>query len=650
MHYNYYFDICAMCILVTIALTSLSRRWVPSYRQRAYLMLFFTTFMAAFSERVETHLQMFPIDVPWYHLAEMVCGSVYFICHLGSGFFYLKYILSVLDIYVDYRKLSDYLMVILDFTIGIILVVINFFYPILFYYDESGIYHRESFIFLYYILAGYYIFFGLIMMHRYKKLMRLRTKMVVFSYVILVLAGLITQYFLPTVLIENFFSTISITLVYISLQNPSEMIDENLNILNRKAFLEGLDIKTDRKSSHTTIFVTIDNIRALSDEIGYTQAEGVLKKISAYLKSAGRNDFRLQTYTYRYSENVFAVTVHTSDKALARSLMETIAKRLHEPFKFGTMAIRAEGHCFLLTYPDDYKTVSELMNKLEHIFDRLDDEREVIVDTQKDIFSQSQKLKDYDNITRNSMENKTAVIKFQPMLSKVYRINYTADVLFFPKDEFGSEIDVRGHVPDIAVTQALLDADEFTYRNACKALTFWNAGDKNGKYRAIVGLSQGEISRSDFVRRIKKILREERAEASWITLKLTETTITTMNATAERNLKYLGEMKCSIIVDKFGSGYGDLDKILALPVTQVNIDHSILAQAVTSDRMKIAAQGIINLFHDISIFVGAADIESEEEKKMAEELGCDFMIGDYMGPPVKDSSFVKYINSYFEEG
>ena len=67
-----------------------------------------------------------------------------------------------------------------------------------------------------------------------------------------------------------------------------------------------------------------------------------------------------------------------------------------------------------------------------------------------------------------------------------------------------------------------------------------------------------------------------------------------------------------------------------------------------SDQMKMVTQGIVNLFHDISIFVGASNIGSEEEKLMAEELGCDFLIGDYMGVPMKDSSFVKFIDEYFE--
>ena len=87
-----------------------------------------------------------------------------------------------------------------------------------------------------------------------------------------------------------------------------------------------------------------------------------------------------------------------------------------------------------------------------------------------------------------------------------------------------------------------------------------------------------------------------------------------------------------------------------MPVLQINIDPSVLKTARESEQMKIVAHGIVNLFHDVSIFVGAFELQTEEDKAMAEELECDYLMGDYMGVPVSDSSFVKVIDAYFEEG
>ena len=650
MQYNYYFDICALCIIATIAITTMSRRAVPAYRQKAYGLLVFAIFMATAAERVETFLQMHPVKASWYHGAEMTFGSIYFLAHLFSATSYMLYIMSVLDIYVNFRELKNFMLVAFGYVVGATTVIINIFVPVLFYYSEDGLYHRGSLIWIYYLIAFYYIGAGVTLMLRYYKLMRSKTRLFIASYVVFVFIGIALQFFFPSLLIENFCNTVSATLVFITLQNPSEMVDDGLNMLNRKAFLEGLDLKVKRNEPHSTIFVTIDNVGALSAEIGYKQAQSVVKLIANYLRNVGVKEYGFQSYAYRYAEYMFAVTIHSKDDEKIRQLLEKIAQRMKEPWNSSGMAIRVEGNCFLMRYPVNYATTAELMSRIDIVAEDIADNKEIIVDIDSVEFRELKKARDYDDMARKSLDKKASVIKYQPVLSKIYKINYSADVIFFPLDEDGNEIDLRKNIPDTKTTQALMEVDEYVYRRACRALAFWNNGDKKGKYRAIVGLSQGEISKNDFIRRIKKILREEKAEASWISLKLTETTVTTMNKVAEHNLRLMGEMNSYIIVDKFGSGYGDLDRILSLPVFQVNLDVSVLRMARTSDKMKTVAEGIVNLFHDVSIFVGASEIENEDDKRMAEELGCDFLIGDYMGEPMQDSSYVKFIDAYFEEG
>lgn len=650
MQYNCYFDICAICILTTIAITSLVRRNVSTYRQRAYRFLFFAAFLATVASRYETFMQMVKVDTIWYHPLEMFLGTTYFAAHVASALAYFVYVMAVLDIYIDYSKKSVFLQISLPYFIVAALLIVNIAYPIIFYYDENGIYHRMPLIMVLYVIALYYVISGVWYMLRYNSLMRFTTRLIISSYCIFVFIGIVIQFIAPTVLIENFCNAISITLVYITLQNPSDFVDEKLNTLNRKAFLEGTEMKITRGGSHDTIFVTIDNVRTLSSEIGFVQAREVQKKIAQYLNRVGRREFSLNTYTYAYSQYVFAVTVHSSDENKIKGLMEAIIARLEKPWKYQNMEIKADGHCFLMNYPRHYISTGDLMTKLDVLTEFAPDYKELIIDVDSIDFRSIKKARDYDEMARASLDSKNAIIKFQPMLSKIYKINYSADVICFLMDEYGNEVDVRGHIPDVKATQTLMDSDEFVYRRACRALAFWNGDDKNGKYRAIVGMSQGEISRGDFLRRIKRILKEEGAEPSWISLKLSETTVSTMNKTAERNLRRLGELNSYIIIDKYGSGYGNLDKMLTLPIMQVNLDREILVSARTSEKMKLIAQGIVNLFHDVSIFVGAADISTEEDKLMAEELGCDFLIGDYVGQPMKDSSYVKFIDAYFDEG
>ena len=650
MQYNYYFDVCALIILATIALTSLSRRWVPSYRQRVYLSLFICIFMATFAERMETYLQMHYFDAFWYHPAEMALGSLYFGFHLGTGLFYLLYVLAILDIYVDFKTPADFCKIALGYILGTCLVLVNIFVPILFYYDETGLYHRGKYILLFYLIAIYYVIHGTVLILKYRKLMRIRTRVVVLSYIDLVILGLIIQFFWSEVLIENFFGTISLALVYISLHNPSDMVDDKLNILNRRAFLEGLDLRTGRKVSHFTVFVEVDNIRALSAEIGYDQSENVMKKVASYLKTVGNKTVMVQSYAYRFSENCFAVTVHSSDEKKADELMEAIAERLGHPWRCGDMAIRMEGHCFKMEYPVDFKTASELMNRVAAVLDNLESELDTIVDVRaKRLYDRGETF-DVELLTRRNINSDNVVIKYQPYLSSTYKVNYCADTVCYFIDDYGNEINMTGHLEDIKMSQTIMDLDEFVIRSACRTLSSWNDKEHDARYRLVVGVSQGELSRSDFIRRFKKILREEKTEPYWIAIKLTETTITTMNSMAEKNLRTLAEMKTYIVVDNFGSGYGDFQRLMGLPNSQVNLSHTLLEKALDSEDIRIIAEGVVNILHDISKFVGAVDVSSERVKKLAEELGCDFINGDYLVPPIKGNSFAGAVDEYYGEG
>ena len=650
MQYNYYFDVCALFIIATIALTSLSRRWVPSYRQRVYLMLSICIFMATFSERVETYLQMNPSDSILYHPAEMLFGSLYYGFHLGTGLFYLLYVLAILDIYIDFKKPADFCMVALGYIIGACLVIVNIFTHILFYYDETGLYHRGKYVNLFYIIAIYYVIHGSLLVFKYRKLMRPRTRVVVLSYINLVILGLIIQYIWSMILIENFFGAISLALVYISLHNPSDMVDERLNVLNRRAFLEGLDLRTGRKVCHYTIFVVVDNIRALSAEIGYNQSENVLKRVASFLKTVGNNTVMVQSYAYRFSENCFAVTVHSSDEKKADELMEAIAERLGHPWKYGDMAIRMEGHCFKMEYPGDFKTVPELMTKVSTVLDNLEGEPEIIVDVRAKRLYDRNDAFDINLLARNSINPDTVVIKYQPYLSSAYRVNYCADAVCFYVDDYGNEINMSGHMEDLRTSQTALDLDEYVLRSACRDLSCWNGREEGDRYRIVVGISQGELSRSDFIRRFKKILREEKAEPYWLAIKLTETTITTMNSMAEKNLRVLAEMKCYIVVDNFGSGYGDFQKLLGLPNSQVNLSNELLEKALKSEDIRIIVEGAVKILQDISKFVSAVDVTSKEVENLAKELGCDFINGDYLVPPLKGNSFAKAVDEYYGEG
>ena len=280
--YTYYFDICAICILSTIAIMTLFRKWVPTYQNHAFLALFAAIAMTVISERTETFLQMNPQPGVIYPYAEKLAGSFYFTFHLLSAAFYLIYVLAVMNIPVRFRH--DFFPIFLAFFAGLALVVFNWFDPVMFYYDEAGLYHRAPFMILFYLFGCHYVLGGLIVLYRRRRRLQRRMVNIMVSYILLIIFGMIIQAAFPKMLTEGFFSTISLLLTYITIQSPSEMIDEEVEVLNRRAFLASASMQMDRKKPFITIYIGVDHVLAMSQALGDIQLQNLMKMMADSLK------------------------------------------------------------------------------------------------------------------------------------------------------------------------------------------------------------------------------------------------------------------------------------------------------------------------------------------------------------------------------
>ena len=114
-------------------------------------------------------------------------------------------------------------------------------------YDEAGLYHRAPFMILFYLFGCHYVLGGLIVLYRRRRRLQRRMVNIMVSYILLIIFGMIIQAAFPKMLTEGFFSTISLLLTYITIQSPSEMIDEEVEVLNRRAFLASASMQMDRK-------------------------------------------------------------------------------------------------------------------------------------------------------------------------------------------------------------------------------------------------------------------------------------------------------------------------------------------------------------------------------------------------------------------
>ena len=98
-------------------------------------------------------------------------------------------------------------------------------------------------------------------------------------------------------------------------------------------------------------------------------------------------------------------------------------------------------------------------------------------------------------------------------------------------------------------------------------------------------------------------------------------------------LAELGGMGIRFVLDDFGTGYASLRYLRRFPFSNIKIDQSFVHGLLGNEEDRAIVQATISMAHALGLPVTAEGIESLDQAQALEELGCDFLQGNYFGMP-----------------
>jgi len=180
--------------------------------------------------------------------------------------------------------------------------------------------------------------------------------------------------------------------------------------------------------------------------------------------------------------------------------------------------------------------------------------------------------------------------------------------VFVPVAEHG------GFVPEL---------DRWVLTRACRDTT---AARDEGRIprdaRVSVNLSARTLADPDLVGTVHDVLLAEGLPAQALVLEITETALMQDVATARRSLEGLRALGAGVALDDFGTGYSSLSFLRELPVTQVKIDRSFIADIVTDGEDLLITESIIDLARRLGLETVAEGVETESQLALLRRLGC----------------------------
>lgn len=168
--------------------------------------------------------------------------------------------------------------------------------------------------------------------------------------------------------------------------------------------------------------------------------------------------------------------------------------------------------------------------------------------------------------------------------------------------------------------------DEWGLIQACIQAKMWQ--DKGyPPMKVSVNMSQAQLYQTDVVETVCVALKESGLEAKWLEVELTETMAM---LDIERTISVLTQLQrlgVSISMDDFGTGYSSLSSLKILPLNQLKIDRSLVYDIETNETARYITKAIVDLGKAMHLNILAEGVETEGQRMLLENLGCDVAQG-----------------------
>ncbi len=376
------------------------------------------------------------------------------------------------------------------------------------------------------------------------------------------------------------------------------------------------------------ILIDLDNFKEINDTFGHHAGDQLLRETARRLAARMVDPDLL----VRLGGDEFALLITLGTGEDGSEIAARILDRLMEPLVIDGARVRVDACAGVAERDDASVAIADLLRRAD-----------VAMYAAKDAHSRIELFRPrLDEANRTRLE--TIQDLDAALVHRQFVLHYQPKVDVETGAIFGAEALVRWEHP----TRGLLYPDAFLpvveqsgLMNAVTRLVLESAVMQLASWRAAgldisvaVNLSASDLLDESLAERIAGLLAEHAVPATALELEITESVIMIDPKRAREVLEALRALGLRIAVDDYGTGYCALAYLRDLPIDELKIDRSFIANVTTDRRSAAIVRSTIELAHALGLKVVAEGIEHEQALAALAAFGCDYAQGYHFSRPL----------------
>lgn len=634
MVYNIDFDIAALFIFSAMLFIFYYKKCVPNVQNKIFSAILWVSFFASIADILDgvmtANLTYFTIG------SHYVVIYVYYLLINALPILYTLYVLAVTGIEGQILKSVRSVALLVPAALSLGMILLNPFTRWLFYFDDQHQYHRPGGIALMNVLALYFLLYGTVEVFRYRKAIRRKKCIGLYSFAIFASVPVLIQSMMPNVFITMFGISICVFLIFMTIQSPEEVLSET-GLLNRGALLSTAEIYFKRKERFYVLSIVLRDYQYLKRVFGTPIMGDFLNEVAHLLERFPMNGKQ----TYYLGDGKFALLCPAQE--MRKGVPERLLALFESEVSIRQMKMSFAVRVCVINCPKDAAYPDALMQYAEE-FDKRMGEEQVLLSASQIALSSRDRAQEVERAIELALAAGGLSVHYQPIYSTKEKGVHSAEALVRLVDPVLGPLYPDEFIPIAERNGAILRIGMFVFRSVCEFYVQQKLVGRGIRYIQI-NLSVAQCMQKDLAEQLLEVLQEYGISPECINLEVTETTAAGSPETLLHTMRDLSSAGLKFSLDDYGTGYSNLSSLIELPFTLVKIDKGMVWK-LNNERAQIAMSHTISMLKQLCMGIVAEGVETEEQADLLTKMGCDYLQGYYYSKPMPEAEFLTQLERF----
>ncbi|MDB5744418.1 MAG: hypothetical protein JWR68_2733 [Polaromonas sp.] len=425
--------------------------------------------------------------------------------------------------------------------------------------------------------------------------------------------------------------------------DPLTALPNRLLLLNRLE--QAMSQRPGQRRQGALMFIDVDKLKVLNDTLGHHKGDLLLQQVAARLTRC----VQATDTVARLGGDEFVVLLDNlgdDPQEAGRkvcAMAEKVLTELREPFDLGGHQHYTTSSIGVTSLNGVHDSVGEVLKQADlAMYQAKTNGRNALCFFNPEMQAAANANAAVSSDLHIALRKQQFVLHYQPQVDRQGRITSVEALLRWQHPTRGLVLPAD-FIPMAEETGLILPIGYWALTTACEQLAAWAGCPEAGSLSIAVNVSVRQFRHPDFVDRLIAEIRRTGIRPQLLKLELTESLLADGIDVTLAKMGMLKALGVTLALDDFGMGYSSLSVLKRLPLDQLKIDKSFVAEVLTDSADAAISRTIITLAHNLNLQVVAEGVETQAQQDFLIAEGCDQFQGYHFSKALPIDAFHAYL-------